>query len=180
MPSNVGETWDAAAILSENRGVGYRDVLINMIFYRFDADSTDRLRFQFGHGPQSARVAYDGRIDGNYSIQTGKPLCIDVPFHALSAIDGSYSAGVYIVSSKNQIVAQWDGGIGNHSAGDSFTVHACLSLQSALAADNYRLQLAVYPWASPQDRLWVLEGPDDHLIFWENALVIGSIEKTLP
>src|SRR5260370_11501959 len=109
MARNMGETWDAGALVSQNRGVGYRDGLINMVFYRFDTVSKDRLRFQFGHGPQSASIAYDGPIDGQYSLQPGKSLCLDVPFHALSTFDGSYSAGVHIVNSKNQTAAQWDG-----------------------------------------------------------------------
>jgi hypothetical protein len=46
LPSNVGETWVAAAALDAGRHVGYRDHAGHVLFYRFDRGERDRMLFE--------------------------------------------------------------------------------------------------------------------------------------
>ena len=56
MSTSHPQTWDVVVALSDGRDVGYRDTVMNMIFYRFDrAGNPDRSwRFRFG-----SKLRYD-------------------------------------------------------------------------------------------------------------------------
>jgi hypothetical protein len=89
MPTNVPRTWDVVAALHERRGVGYRDTVMNMLFYRFDPISASAFRFRFGD-----MVRFDGSITGRFTARRGQPLCVNMPLTALAPLDERYSVSV--------------------------------------------------------------------------------------
>ncbi len=82
MPSNVVSTWDTIVGLSGGRHVGYRDSVMNMIFYRFDAGEGDNLHFRFGDD-----VAYDGGIGHRLYARAGEPFCFHTSLTALRPLE---------------------------------------------------------------------------------------------
>ncbi|MBN1813772.1 MAG: glycosyltransferase family 39 protein [Anaerolineae bacterium] len=168
MPSNLPETWEAAWALADGRGVGYRDGVEFMRFYRFDRGAGDALAFRFGD-----LLRYDGGAVSPQSVLPGEPVCADVELTALMAVDGSYSAGVHLVNASNALVAQWDGGIAELVAGERVRISPCLNILPNTRAGEYHLHLIVYDWATVE-RLPVIEGGGDG-VSWGDALVFSVV-----
>jgi hypothetical protein len=167
MPGNLPETWDAAWALADGRGIGYRDGVELMRFYRFDRDADDALRFRFGD-----LLRYDGGAANPQRVSPGGSVCVDVALTALMAVDGSYSAGVHLVDAGNALVAQWDGGIAESSAGERVRVAPCLDIPAGTPAGDYHLHLVVYDWATVE-RLPVIEGGAEGVL-WGDALLFSA------
>ncbi len=170
MPSNLSETWDATWALADGRGVGCRDGVEFMRFYRFDRGAGDALAFRFGD-----LLRYEGGVVSPQSVSPGEPICVDVALTALTAVDGSYSAGVHLVDASNALVAQWDGGIAESVAGQRVRISPCLNILPGIRAGEYHLHLIVYNWATVE-RLPVLEGRDG--VSWGDALVFSAVTVT--
>jgi hypothetical protein len=168
MPSNLPETWDAAWALAEGRGVGYRDGVELMRFYRFDRGSGDALRFRFGD-----LLLYDGAVVSPPRALPGETICADVTLAALATVGGAYSAGVHVVDASSALVAQSDGGIGVLAPGDRVRVSRCLDLPAHVEPGDYYLHLVVYDWAAIE-RLPVIEGGADG-VEWGDALVFSAV-----
>jgi hypothetical protein len=171
MPSNLPETWEAAWVLADGRGVGYRDGVELVRFYRFDRESGDALRFRFGD-----LLRYDGGVVSPRSASPGESVCVDVALAALAAMDGSYSAGVHVVDANNALVTQLDGGIGVLEPGDRARISRCLDLPAHIESGDYYLHLVVYDWITVE-RLSVIEGGADG-VSWGDALVFSSVTVT--
>jgi hypothetical protein len=168
MPSNLPETWDAAWALADDRGVGYRDGVEFMRFYRFDRDAGDALQFRFGD-----LLRYDAGTVSPQSVSPGGTICADVVLTALNAVDGSYSVGVHLVDASNALVAQWDGGIAELTAGEPVHISPCFDIPMDMRVGEYHLHLIVYNWATVE-RLPVLEGGAEG-ISWGDALVFSAV-----
>jgi hypothetical protein len=168
MPSNLPETWNATWALADGRGVGYRDGVEFMRFYRFDRGAGDALEFRFGD-----LLRYDSGTVSPKSVSPGESTCVDVALTALAAVDGSYSAGVHLVDASNILIAQWDGGIAESVAGERVRISPCLNILPGIRAGEYHLHLIVYNWATVE-RLPVLEGGGDD-VSWGDALVFSAV-----
>ncbi len=86
MPSSTASTWDAVTALLPDHGVGYRDSVMNMIFYRFDHSGGDDLRFRFGEV-----LNWEDGIGHQLYARRGEPFCLDVRLRASQPIDSSYA-----------------------------------------------------------------------------------------
>jgi hypothetical protein len=155
------------AALLAGRGVGYRDTVMNMLFYRFDARSADALQFRFG---DSAR--YDGTITGRYALRRGDPLCVAAPLTALTALDGALSASVQLLDADRTVLAGWDGALDGYNPGGAFTLSPCLDLPPDLPAGDAWLQLALYRTAT-FDRLPLIEADT---LYWGDGLLFAHVE----
>jgi len=179
MPTNVAKTWHAAAFLDENYGIGYRDGVMNMVFYRFDRAVDNDLSLRFGSEQEPYAVRYDGDLSTQYTISAGETLCVDVPFVAESAVDGALSAGLHLVHAYNSLIVQHDEGLGVREAGERFTFTPCVDIPAdAPISDDYHLQLVVYTWADT-DTLPVMEVSavaDLAPVWWGDALMLGAVE----
>ena len=170
LPTNVPKSWDIVNVISQGRSVGYRGSVMNVILYRFDASGqTGRdLRFQYDE-----MFATQDDIGRAFGAKAGEPFCIDFHLTALQDIDGRYSAGVALTQAYNVVHGGWDGGIGSHVVGESFTFSPCIELPSDLAAGPYHVQLALYDWRTVR-RLNVYDVAGDEPYFWGDAM-IGAV-----
>jgi len=168
MPSNLPEMWEAAWALADDRGVGYRDGIEFMRFYRFDRGAGDALEFRFGD-----LLHYDGGAVSPQRVLPGEPICADVELTALTAVGGPYSVGVHVVDASNALVAQWDGGLAELAAGDRVRISPCLDILPDTRAGEYHLHLIVYNWTTVE-RLAVIEGEVDG-VSWGDALVFSAV-----
>jgi uncharacterized membrane protein len=166
MPTNVARTWDVIAALAETRTVGYRDSVMNILFYRFDPRGGDALHFGFG-----GQLAYTGSIDSLYSVEPGSPLCPEIPLTALAPLDERYGASVQLLNADETPIAAWDGAVGAHATGEAFRLSACIAIPHDLPAGDLHLQLAIYDLHSLA-RLPLLE---DAGLYWGDRLVLGAI-----
>lgn len=174
LPVNTVKTWHITAGLDAERGIGYRNSLINMIFYRFDQGKSDDLRYRFGDllryeaGPSAA---------DQFVVRAGEQLCLDLTMTTLGAFDGSYSLGLHLLDlSGTRGVAQWDSGLGVLNAGEQLELRPCLEISPNLTADHYHLQLLVYKWASPLERLPVVEDGGGEIVGWGDALSLAAVD----
>jgi hypothetical protein len=166
MPTNVPRTWDVVAALHERRGVGYRDTVMNMLFYRFDPISASAFRFRFGD-----MVRFDGSITGRFTARRGQPLCVNMPLTALAPLDERYSVSVQLLDVERNIMAAWDHGLGSPDIDQPFQLEPCLDVPDDLPDGDYYLQLALYDWRTLA-RLPLIEA--DHL-YWGDALLLGHV-----
>ncbi len=171
LPSNVPQTWDVITALSDGREVGYRDTVMNIIFYRFDRDEGERVDWQFRFGEM---VHYGGGIGRQIYAKVGETFCYDVPLTALEDIDGSYSMGLHMTQGYDVMNTQWDGGLGVHEAGEAFMISPCIDIPPDIERGIYQLRLNVYDWRTVT-RLYVVEGLDDKNLFWGYDIVLGNV-----
>jgi hypothetical protein len=167
-PTNTGKTWNTIAALSEGRGVGYRDSVANMIFYRFDRAADDALNFSFGDS-----LRYDGTINLRETVKQGERLCLDLPLAVLNDLDGSYSAGLHVIAGYNVLLAQWDQGLETPRTGDALDLNACMDIPAETPLGEHHLYLMIYKWHNPDERLPVIEHGE---FYWGDVLVIGTLE----
>ncbi len=173
LPVNTAKSWQVAAQLDRDRGVGYRSGLGNMIFYRFDRGSTDDLQFQFGE-----RVRYVGNLvsDQQLSAKSGEQLCVNLNLQTLDNIDNSYSVGLHLVDITGNInAAQWDKGFEPHAANEAVTIQPCLSIAETIPSGPYHLELTLYNW-STLERLPVLETGGSMPVGWGDVLMMQAVE----
>ncbi len=169
LPSNVGETWVAAAALDEQRHVAYRDNAAQVLFYRFDQGDLDDLQFRFGDA-----LRYTGSLFADQPpLQAGEQFCPRITLTALTALDASYSLGIHLVNAANVLVAQHDAGLGARAAGEQIQLAPCLNVPADVAPGDYYVHLLVYTWADGQ-RLPLLEGGAAS-VHWGDRLVLGAV-----
>ncbi len=174
LPVNTAKTWHITAGLDAERGIGYRNSLMNMIFYRFDQGKSDDLRYRFGD--LLRYEAGPGAAD-HFVVRAGEQLCLDLTMTTLGTFDGSYSLGLHLLDlSGTRGVAQWDAGLGVLDAGDKLELRPCLEISPSLTPDHYHLQLLVYKWASPLERLPVVEDGGGEIVGWGDALSMGAVD----
>jgi hypothetical protein len=168
MPANLPETWDAIWALTADRHVGYRDGVESMLFYRFDREGGEDLRFRFGD-----LLSYDGGVVDTPSARQGEQVCAEVDLTALTQVDGSYSAGVHLVHPASVLMAQSDEGVGVLEPGERTRIQRCLRLPADIEPGDYSLHLVIYNWATIE-RLPVVEGGSDG-VSWGDALVFSTV-----
>lgn len=177
LPVNIAKSWDVLSTLTVGREIGYRDTVMNMIFYRFDrtdSDSTIDWQFRFRD-----LILYEGGIGHQMYARTGEPFCIDLSFTALAAFGEEYSLGVYLTQGFNTVRAQWDGGIGARQMGEDFTISPCIDIPADAPRGPYHLRMAIYEWRSA-GRLFISEGSDGDTMDWWHELVIGVVAVDNP
>lgn len=168
LPTNVGATWDIVTHLSRDRHVGYRDSVVNVVFYRFDRGSHDDRLFRFGQLLQLHDVQRD-RVE----IQPGDTACVTLTLSALGSLGQEYSAGLHVVDEANTLVAQQDGGLNAPPNGQRFAATRCVEFPATATEGTYYLHWAIYNWTNGE-RLPVLEG-NGAGVFWGDAYVAGHI-----
>jgi hypothetical protein len=168
MRSDVPSTWDAVAALSGGRGVGYRDSVMNVIFYRFDTETSDTLTFRFGD-----QLRYDGGIGHQFYARIGKPFCLPIELQllALQPLDGTYFAGLSLTQGYNTQRTRWDGMLGIHEAGDQINLEPCLDVPSETPRGPHHLRLVLYH-ENDSKRLPLIEADN---LYWGTELMLATV-----
>lgn len=173
LPINTAKAWQILTALDSSRGISYRSSLVNMVFYRFDRNTTGDLRFRFGD-----TLRFDGGSDAaqQITIQPGGELCADLDLTALEAVDGRYSAGLHLIDiTGQQMIAYADDGVGIAQAGDALTLSRCMTLPPDAPPGDYHLELVVYDWRT-LERLPLIEDGGDDPVGWGDVLVLAAVE----
>jgi hypothetical protein len=172
LPVNTAKSWHIISTLAAERQVGYRDSLVNMVFYRFDKGTPGSLRFRFGdvlryqRGPDANRLI---------RLRAGETLCTNLNFTALGDTS-AYSAGLHLVDiTGNRIPAAWDGGIGIATSGDSVTLSPCVAVPPDTPPGPYHLELVVYDWTT-LGRLLVIEDGAGGGLSWGDVLMLEAVD----
>jgi hypothetical protein len=172
LPVNTAKTWHIISTLAAERGVGYRESLVNMIFYRFDKGVSEGLHFRFGDV-----LRYEKGPDANRIIRlrAGETLCTNLRFTALSDTS-AYSAGLHLVDiTGNRIPAAWDGGVGSATGGTQIGLSPCVAVPPETPPGHYHLELVVYDWSTLK-RLLVVEDGGGNDLSWGDVLMLEAID----
>ncbi|MBI5960911.1 MAG: glycosyltransferase family 39 protein [Chloroflexi bacterium] len=173
MPANLYATWNVIALLDAGGSATYRDSAANFVLYRFEPGDTDDLFFQFGD-----LIAYRGAVGEQFVAHAGDTLCMELPLMAVAALppEGRYSAGLHLVGDSNQVISQWDGGVGVYAAGENFILQPCLTIPDSTPGWDYHLVLVIYDWMTG-DRLGLLDMANPAApVGWLDTLVIGVVK----
>ena len=168
LPTNVGATWDIVAQLNRDRRVGYRDSVVNVIFYRFDRGAPIDRTFRFGDKVQLAAAQTD-----RSEAQPGNTVCVTLTLSTIGALGQEYSAGLHLVNEANALIAQQDSGLAASSISQPFTARRCVEIPAATSPGIYYLYWVIYNWTNGE-QLPVLEG-DNPGVFWGNVYVVGHL-----
>jgi len=173
LPVNTAKSWQVLAQMDQDRSIGYRSGLGNMIFYRFDRGGGADLQFQFGQ-----RVRYIGKLLADQELITspGKQLCVNIVLQTIDDIDNSFSVGLHLVDITGNInAAQWDVGFGPHPASENVALTPCLNISETVTAGPYHLELTLYNW-STLERLPVIETSGSVPVGWGDVLMMQAVE----
>jgi hypothetical protein len=165
LPPNIYHVWDGIAALDAHHHAVYRDSVANLVIYRFETGDTSDLHFQFG-----GEIDYQGLLGNQFDTVPGETLCIPLDLSTRVTLNQRYSVGLHLVDIQNLSIAQWDGGIGSHSAGEDFTVEPCVQIPAT--PGTYRLVVVIYNWMTGE-RLPLYEGQPP--VSWLDTLVIGTV-----
>jgi hypothetical protein len=144
---------------------------MNLIFYRFDAERSDHLRFRFGE-----LLRYESGIGHQFYVRTGKTFCVPVKLAltALHPLDGSYSAGLSLTQGYNTLRARWDGALGTHQSGERMTLAPCLDVPANEPPGVHYLRLVVYR-GNDLNRVPVIEGPLESDLYWGTEIMLATV-----
>jgi hypothetical protein len=163
------ESWDAIAVLSQNRGVTYRDAVQWSVFYQFDSESDAPLEFSFGTNPDNPLLAYRDEFYTRYQADLGDEICVPLTLEALTDIPDTYSIALHLTRGYNEVIAQADEGLGAMNAGNIIERELCVTKSYD---DDFHLRLIIYNWQTTVP-LYVME----HEFVWGQYLMLGSLEQ---
>jgi uncharacterized membrane protein len=139
MPSTYASAWDAARALLVDRTVGYRDSVMDMLFYRFDRGPSSDLGFRLGD-----LLVYQGGIRHELYARPGEPFCFTLELMALAAVPPGYAVDVYLTQGYNTLRAGTTLDLGTYDAGEAIPLAPCLALAADHPAGPHHLRLRVY------------------------------------
>jgi 4-amino-4-deoxy-L-arabinose transferase-like glycosyltransferase len=173
LPINTAKTWHIVAHLDKTRGIGYRDALVNMIFYQFDANLNGDLDFRF---EDWLRVQAAQGAGEQLTTSPGETLCTELALETLKPLDGSYSAGLHLVDiTGTKSWAQWDMGLGTGAAGETLHLSPCMHIPPDVPPGDYHLELVIYEWVN-QKRLWLFEDSQQPPKWWGDVLMLAAVK----
>jgi Dolichyl-phosphate-mannose-protein mannosyltransferase len=162
MPSNAVSTWDAVAGLLDDRHIGYRDSVMNMIFYRFDAGAGDLLNFRFGDA-----LAYDSGIGHQLYARAGEPFCFDTSLTALKSLE-SEKIEWQLTQGYGTVRAALSAEIGSHPAGEAINFSPCIEIPLDTPLGTHHLRMSIMDDAP----LPVIESEN---LYWGEQLVLAQV-----
>ncbi len=165
MPSTFVSTWDAARELLATRTVGYRDSVMNLILYRFDAEDGSDLQFTFAD-----RLAYAGGIRHQLFAVPGEAFCFTVTLDVLVDLYREYAADFYLTQGYGTIRALTTTPIGQPIAGESLLLDTCLPIAPDNPPGPHHLRLRIYHPATNQALPLLEQG-----VYWSDELVFALV-----
>ncbi|HLV37045.1 MAG TPA: glycosyltransferase family 39 protein [Spirillospora sp.] len=166
MPSTYASAWDAARALLADRRIGYRDSVMDMLFYRLDKSGGDDLRFQFGD-----LLEYRGGIQHQLYAHPGEDFCFRLSLTALADIAGKHHANFYLTQGYNTLRAETTVDLGPHPAGAIIDLAPCIPVPADTPAGPHHLRLRIHNPESGQS-LPLLEHGD---LYWGDVLIFALV-----
>lgn len=162
MPSNLASTWDAVAGLLDSRHIGYRDSVMNMIFYRLDAGAGDNLHFRFDDA-----LVYDGGIGHRLYARTGEPFCFHTTMTALKPLDNE-KIEWQLTQGYDTVRAALSAEIGAYSTGQSINFSPCIDIPLESPPGPHHLRMSVMH----DTPLPLIESEN---LYWGEQLVLAEV-----
>jgi hypothetical protein len=166
MPSTYVSAWDAARELLATRKVGYRDSVMNLLFYRFDTMSGSDLHFTF-----SDLLAYEGGIQHRLFAVPGEDFCTSVTLNALADLEHEYAVDFYLTQGYGTIRAITTELIGQAAAGDTVRLNPCLPIAADNPTGPHHLRMRVYTPGS----ISALPLLEQGTVYWSEELVFALV-----
>lgn len=171
MRTDVPSTWDAVSSIIDTHGVGYRDSVMNVIFYRFDAASREPLRLRFGDA-----LRYEGGIGHQLYTRAGERFCLPVAlaFRALKPLGSEYTLEVYLTRGYNTLRAYWTAPLDSFASNEAFILEGretapCLDIPAGEPAGPHHLRMSLRHNGA------LLPLVEDADLYWGTALVFAAV-----
>lgn len=163
--SSRADAWDALfALLAQGRGVGYRDTVMDTVFYRFDQDGGAPLRWQFGD-----LLDYTGGVGHRLYARAGEPFCFDLRFTYRAALPDAAALRLTLTQGYDTVRAAAQVALPPGAAGSAVTLPACLDVPAANPAGPHHLRAQVTVDGSP---LPLLEAG---ALYWGDTLIVAQV-----
>jgi 4-amino-4-deoxy-L-arabinose transferase-like glycosyltransferase len=165
MPSTYVSTWDGLRDLLADRHVGYRDTVMDMIFYRLDSGAAGDLDFRFAD-----QWHYEGGIRHHLYAIPDEDLCFTFNLIALadiapgSSIDFELTQGYGTVRQKIRL------DLDTYAAGDTAELAPCIPVSADNPAGPHHLRARIYDASG--GALPLLEGDD---LYWGDVLMFALV-----
>lgn len=164
------ETWDAVAVLSENRGIIYRDSVQGTVAYQFDEISDEELKFSFGMSQDNIVFTSQNELGAQYTTSVGEELCIPINLQTQAAVSDTYHVRLSLTRGYHEILEQSKILLNDMNDDDTIEQILCVT---PLEVGEFHLRLTIENQETEQN-LFVLE--TGHL--WGNYLMLGTVEVT--
>lgn len=170
MPSNIGATWLTAGVLDATHGIGYRDAVDYMLFYRFDHARKNDLDFRFG-----SSVRYrDALFAEDLVYAPGDQYCRQLTLEVLSDEPPHYAMGMHLIDGANHLVAQHDQELGLLQATTELQPTFCIHIPQDASPGIHYLHLVLY-----RQRDGIRLPVYEQNVPWGNALIFTEMEIQL-
>lgn len=165
MPSTYVSTWDGLRNLLAERHVGYRDTVMDMIFYRLDSGEAGDLAFRFAD-----QWRYDGGIRHHLYAVPGEDFCFSLSLTALANIAPGSTIDFELTQGYGTVRAKITQDLGTYAAGDTAELTPCIPVPPDNPAGPHHLRARIY-YANGQ-ALPLLEGDD---LYWGDILIFALV-----
>lgn len=165
MPSTYVSTWDALRDLLAERHVGYRDTVMDMIFYRLDSGAVGDLQFRFAD-----QWGYDGGIQHHLYAIPGEDFCFTFNLTALAEIAPGSTIDFELTQGYGTVRAKITQDLGAYAAGETAELAPCIPVSADNPAGPHHLRARIYD-ANGQ-ALPLLEGDD---LYWGDVLMFALV-----
>lgn len=166
MPSTFASTWDAARELLNSRHVGYRDSVMDMVFYRFDSGPADDLSFHFGD-----QLVYDGGIRHELYAVPGDDFCFNLSLTTQVDLPPGYTIDFYLTQGFDTLRAATTLDIDAAAADDPIQLMPCIPIPANSPAGPHHLRMRIYE-PQGQQSLPVLEAGT---VYWSDVLMFALV-----
>lgn len=164
-PSTLVSAWDGIRELLADRGVGYRDSVMDTVFYRFDRDTGDTLHFQFGDV-----LAFDSGIEHHLYARAGEDFCFDVSLTARDAVPAGMMLEMYLTQGYSTLRAQESITFGPYGEGNVVALSPCIPVPADTPAGPHHLRLRIY-----QPSGQALPLLEHNNLYWGDVLVMALV-----
>lgn len=165
MPSTYVSTWDGLRELLAERQVGYRDSVMDMIFYRLDSGAAGDLEFRFAD-----QWRYDGSIRNHLYAIPGEDFCFTFSLTALSDIPTGSTIDFELTQGYGTVRAKITQDLGAYAAGDTAELAPCIPVPADNPPGPHHLRARIYD--SNGRALPLLEGD---VLYWGDILIFALV-----
>ena len=163
--SSRADAWDALfALLAQGRGVGYRDTVMDAVFYRFDRASAEPLRWRFGD-----LLDYTGGVGHRLYARAGEPLCFDLALAYRAAPPAGAELALTLTQGYDTVRAAAAVALPPGAAGAELALPACIAVPADSPAGPYHLRAQALVSGAP---LPLLEAG---ALYWGETLFVALV-----
>lgn len=166
MPSTYASTWDGLRALLADRHVGYRDTVMDMIFYRLDIGAGADLQFRFAD-----QWRYDGGIRHHLYAVPGADFCFTLALTALADIPPGSAVDFELTQGYGTVRAKITQALGAYAGGETAELAPCIPVPADNPAGPHHLRARIYDPAG--GALPLLEGDD--ALYWGDVLIFALV-----